>query len=375
MPFFSKSVKRTEFPTAVKYFGKKQKDIVDFSLGEPKDRPPASAIEAHIQAIHDGSNTYAPVQGLPELREKIAEKLLEKNKINTTPEEILVTGGASEGIAYSILTHAEQGDDIIIVEPSYPIVAPMVRFCGARPISLFLSEENEFQPDLEKLKELITSKTKMLAINTPHNPTGTVFNKKDLRAISEIFPGKILVDEVYENFTYGEKHHSLASFCDVPENIITVNSFSKTYCMCGYRVGYLHASHETINHMLKLKLFISTCTSNPAQKSAIAALEDTKFPEMMKEKFEERKNAMVSGLKSLGLPFTEPQGAFYVFPNVSEIGSDEDAFYLFKKAGVLTMPGRVFHERYKKNVRFSFVADTKEIKKGIEKLQEKGLKN
>ncbi len=369
MPFFSKSVKSMEFPNAAKYFGKKQKDIADFSLGEPKDRPPASAIEAYMQAVSDGSNTYAPVQGLPELREKLAEKLLDENKIPATPEEILITGGASEGIAYSIMSLANQGDEVIIVEPSYPIVAPMVRFCGAKPVSLFLSEENAFQPDLEKLKELITPKTKMLAINTPHNPTGALFGKKDLRAISEIFPGKILVDEVYEKFTYGENHHSLASFCDVPENIITVNSFSKTYCMCGYRVGYLHATEETIKHMLKLKLFISTCTSNPAQKAAIAALEDTKFPEMIAEKFHERKNAMVSGLKSLGLPFAEPKGAFYVFPDVSAIGSDEDAFALFQNAGVLTMPGRVFHESCKKNVRFSFVADAEEIRKGIERMK------
>ena len=375
MPFFSNAVKGMEFPKAAKYFGKKQKDLVDFSLGEPKDRPPASVTESYMNALTEGSNTYAPVQGLPELREKIAEKLEEKNKISAKPNEILVTGGASEGIAYSIMSLADRGDEVIIVEPSYPIVAPMVSFCGARPVSLLLSKENAFQPDLEKLKELITPKTKMLAINTPHNPTGTVFGKKDLRAISEIFPGKILVDEVYENFAYGEKHHSLAALCDIPENIITVNSFSKTYCMCGYRVGYLHATEETIKHMLKLKLFISTCTSNPAQKAAVTALDDTMFPEMMKKIFEERKNAMTSGLKSLGLPFIEPKGAFYVFPDVSALGSDEDAFTLFQKAGVLTMPGRVFHESYKKNVRFSFVANTEEIKKGIEKIRHSSIES
>lgn len=369
MPFFSSAVKRMEFPKAAKYFGKKQKDLVDFSLGEPKDRPPASVTEAYMNALNASTNTYAPVQGLPELREKIAEKLEEKNKISAKQGEVLITSGASEGIAYSIMSLADRGDEVIIVEPSYPIAAPMVSFCGAKPVSLRLSKENAFQPDLEKLKELITPKTKMLAINTPHNPTGAVFSNKCLRAISEIFPGKILVDEVYENFAYGEKHHSLSSFCNIPENIITVNSFSKTYCMCGYRVGYIHAEEETIKHMLKLKLFISTCTSNPAQKAAIAALDDTKFPEMIKEKFEKRKNAMVLGLKSLGLPFIEPKGAFYVFPDVSAMGSDEDAFALFQKAGVLTMPGRVFHESYKDHVRFSFASNTEEIKKGIEKMK------
>jgi aspartate/methionine/tyrosine aminotransferase len=245
----------------------------------------------------------------------------------------------------------------------------MVSFCAGKPVSLFLEKEDGFRPDLEKVKELANRRTKMLVLNTPHNPTGAVFDRKCLKAISEIFGGVILVDEVYENFTYGGQHHSLASLADLPENVITVNSFSKTYCMCGYRVGYLHASVDLIKQMMKLKLCVSTCTSSPAQHAAIAALEDNDFPGTIRKKFEERRNLLVKGLKALGLPLVEPKGAFYVFPDIKEFGSDEQAFDLFLKAGVLTMPGSVFHERFKENTRFSFVADMHEIREGIRRLE------
>ena len=367
--FFSEAVKKMAFSQATAYFGKDHGDAVDFSLGEPKDRPPDSVVDAYIKSLREGGNRYAPVQGLLELRGKISEKLKKQNGVDATPDEILITNGATEGIAFSVMSLVNKGDEVVVVEPSYPIIAPMVNFCGGKAVSLFLNYENSFLPDLEKLKDLVNKKTKMLVINTPHNPTGAVFDERCLKAMSEIFGGVILVDEVYENFTYGVKHSSLASIADIPENVITVNSFSKTYCMCGYRTGYLHAGKELIRHMLKLKLCMSTCTSNPAQHAAVAALEDVNFPGMIRKRFEERRGILVSGLNALGLPFVEPKGAFYVFPNITEFGNDIDAFELFLKAGVLTMPGSIFHEKCKKNVRFSFVVDKKEILEGIERLE------
>jgi len=369
---FSKSVEKIRFSKATNIFGKRDRDTVDFSLGEPKDKPPDSVVNTYVESLKDvkqESNRYAPVQGFSQLRERVAEKLRSYNKIDSSPEEVLITGGASEGIAFSLLSMVDNGDEVIVTEPSYPIVAPMVSFCGGRPVNLFLTEENNFRFDLEKLKELVNKKTRMLFINTPHNPTGAVFDKKCLSAISEIFEGTILVDEVYENFTYGEKHFSLASLAEKPQNVITVNSFSKTYCMCGYRVGYLHASRDIIKQMLKLKLCISTCSNNPAQKAASKALEDKNFQKTIKKRFESRRNILISGLRSLGIPFINPQGAFYIFPNTSRIGNDEEAFEIFLKAGVLTMPGSVFHETCKNHVRFSFVASEEEITKGIERLE------
>jgi aspartate/methionine/tyrosine aminotransferase len=366
---FSDAVERMRFSGATGYFGKNHGDVVDFSLGEPRDRPSEPVLEAYAKAVKEGNNRYAPVQGLPELREVTAGKLREKNRIEANPEEVFITGGASEGIAFSIMSLVDRGDEVVIIEPSYPIISPMVSFCGGRPVSMLLTMENGFSLDIEELKKLVNRRTKMLVINTPHNPTGTVLEKRCLKAISEVFRGVILTDEVYENFTYGTKHHSMASVSDLPENVITVNSFSKTYCMCGYRVGYLHASEDIIKRMLKLKLCVSTSTSSPAQRAAIAALEDRRFPEIVKKRFESRRKLMLKGLNDLSIPHVGPKGAFYVFPDISEFGTDEDTFRFFLKAGVMTMPGTLFHDSCSRHVRFSFVADENEIIEGISRLE------
>jgi aspartate/methionine/tyrosine aminotransferase len=356
---FSEAVERMRFSKATGYFGKDYGDVKDFSLGEPKDAPPGSVIRALTDTVKSEreSNRYASVQGLPELRERVAEKLREKNKIEAKPEEVFIAGGASEGIAFTIMSFIAKGDEAVIVEPSYPIVSPMVRFCGGRPVNLFLEAEKDFSLDIERLKALVNKRTRLIALNTPHNPTGKVFEKRELKAISEVFDGPIMVDEVYENFTYGKTHHSLASISGRPENVITINSFSKTYCMCGYRVGYLHASEEIIKRMLKLKLCVSTCTNRSSQKAAMAAIEDKRFPRMIKK------------LRNLSLPHVKPQGAFYVFPDISEFGDDKEAFGLFLKAGVMTMPGTVFHENCNRHLRMSFVADKEEINEGLQRLE------
>jgi len=366
---FSIGVKMMLFSEATGYFGGAREGMVDFSLGEPKDSPPESAAKAYSDAARQGCNRYAPVQGLPELRERIAEKLRRQNRIDAAPDEVMVTNGATEAIAFSIMSLIGRGDEAIVIEPSYPIIAPMVSFCGGKPVSLLLEEKDGFRPDLERLKSMIGRRTRLLAINTPHNPTGSVFGEGCLRAISEIYGGPILVDEVYENYTYDARHCSLASMADKPENVITVNSFSKTYCMCGYRVGYLHATQELVKQMLKLKLCMSTCTGNPSQRAAMAAMDDAGFPALMKRSFEGRRQLLVRGLKRLGLQFAEPEGAFYLFPNVSELGSDTEASMLFMKAGVLTMPGTIFHGSCRENVRFSFVADASEITEGLSRLE------
>jgi aspartate/methionine/tyrosine aminotransferase len=355
---------------ASSYFGTKPGNVVDFSLGEPRDAPPQGAVEAYAESLRSPEGgRYAPVQGMQALRESIARKLSDENWIAARPQEVLVTGGASEAIAFSIMAFAGRGDEVIITEPGYPIMAPMVRFCGAKPVPFMLDMDAGFRPDIEKLRCLLTARTKMVMINTPHNPTGTVFSRGFLKALPQVFPGMIVADEVYENFTYGQRHHSIASLAQSPERVVTVNSFSKTYCMCGYRVGYLHAHEDVVKRMLGLKLSISTCASRPAQEAALAALSDRLYPRRLQRKFEERRNAMTMGLRSLGLPLVEPGGAFYAFPDVDGIGSDEDAFGLFRKAGVLAMPGRVFHESCTANVRMSFVSGEEEIREGIARLE------
>ncbi len=367
---FSDGVKRISFSGATSYFGMDRGDVIDLSIGEPRDQPSAAVIEAYSSALREKSGSrYAPVQGMQELREALSAKMKKANGIDAPPDQIMVTGGASEAIAFSIMSIVNRGDEVVILEPSYPIMAPMVRYCGGRPVSLKLEFGEGFRPAMDRFQEMVGRRTAMLLINSPHNPTGTVLRKGELRAFSEIFGGFILSDEVYENYTYGEGHSPLASLASRPENVITVNSFSKTYCMCGYRVGYVHACRELIRHMVKLKLCVSTCTSRPAQKAALAALRDMKFPRVMRERFSERREALLSGLESLGLPHVEPRGAFYVFPEISEFGKDEEAFGLFLKAGVLTMPGTLFHGDYAGHLRMSFAAPVDEIGEGVSRME------
>lgn len=363
------AIRNTPHSEVSQYFGQVPTDAINFSLGEPLFPPPDSVKKAYIKAIREGPNRYAPVQGLAELRVAVSDKLESENGIISKPDEILITSGANEAIAIAILSLVDNGDEVIICEPSFPAFKPLVKYCQGKPRPLFLKEENGFQIDLEELKDTISGKTKLLVLNTPHNPTGSVFDEKTLRSISEICKCHILVDEVYENLIYGKRHRSIASIADKPEKIITVNSFSKTYCMCGYRLGYMHASDELIKSFMKLKLYLSVCTSTPTQMAGLAALKDKNFPKEVKRKFVERRDILLGSLRKLNIPFVEPDGTFFVFPNISEWGNDREVHEMFLKAGILTMPGRIFHPDCNENIRFSFVADPQDIKEGMHRLE------
>lgn len=364
----NRAIQNTPECEATKYFGHVPKDCINFSIGEPLFRPPESVVDAYVRAVREGSNRYAPIQGYPELREKIAEKLERENRIQAKPEEILVTNGATEAIGFVLLSLVDKGDEVIICEPNYPIFSPIVRYCGGKSKLLPLREEEGFQMDMEELKGMFNKKTKLLILNTPHNPTGMVLDKNSLKAVSEICRTNVLVDEVYEKIIYTGKHHSLASLPETPERVITVNSFSKTYCMCGYRIGYLHAERGFVEKLLKLKLYLSNCVNASVQKAALAALDEKEFPGKIKGEFEKRKIILIKGFKRLGLPCAEPEGTFYAFPNISEWGDDKKVYEMFLKSGVITMPGSIFSDLYDRYIRFSFVCSPEEIEEGLQRL-------
>jgi aspartate/methionine/tyrosine aminotransferase len=364
----NRAIQNTPECEATRYFGNIPKDCINFSIGEPLFRPPESVVDAYVKAVREGSNRYAPIQGYPELREKIAGKLERENKIPAKPEEILVTNGATEAIGFVLLSLVDKGDEVVVCEPNYPIFSPIIRYCGGRPKPLPLREENGFRINLEELKGMVSGKTKLLILNTPHNPTGMVLGENLLKSVSEICKTNILVDEVYEKIIYNGKHHSIASLSETPERIITVNSFSKTYCMCGYRIGYLHAEKEFVKKMLKLKLYLSNCVNASVQKAALAAFDDKDFPNKIKREFEKRKAVLIKGFERLGIPCAEPEGTFYAFPEISEWGNDKKVYEMFLKSGVLTMPGSIFSDLYDNHVRFSFVCEPGDIKEGIERI-------
>ncbi|MBN2331162.1 MAG: pyridoxal phosphate-dependent aminotransferase [Candidatus Aenigmarchaeota archaeon] len=363
------AIRNTPDSEVSRYFGKVPIDAINFSLGEPIFPPPDSVKKSFAKSIMEGSGRYSSVQGLPDLRKAISDKLERENNVMSDPDDILITNGANEAIAIAILSLVDNGDEVIICEPSFPAFKPLVKYCQGVPKPLFLKEENGFRLDLEELKEAVSDKTKMIVINTPHNPTGSVFDKNTLKSISEICNSHILVDEVYENLVYGVPHCSIASVAGNPERIITVNSFSKTYCMCGYRLGYMHATDDLIKSFMKLKLYLSVCTSMPIQVAGIAALKDKNYPKLIRRELSVRRNILLGGLRGLKIPFVEPDGTFFVFPNISEWGNDMEVHEMFLKAGVLAMPGSIFHPDCSKNIRFSFVADPQDIREGIIRLE------
>ena len=365
----NRAIENTPHSAVAGYFGRAPEGAINLSLGEPLFQPPESVRNAYIEALSSGSSRYAPVQGLPELLEAVSSKLESENGIASKPGNVLITNGANEAIALAILSVVDRGDEVLICEPSFPAFSPLVRYCMGKHVPLVLKEENGFQPDLEELKNLINRRTKLMVLNTPHNPTGSVFSRETLKAVSEICRCYILVDEVYENLVYGKSHHSLASVAEGPEKVITVNSFSKTYCMCGYRLGYLHASADLIKNFMKLKLYISICSSTPVQMAGLAALQDEDFPVAARAEFRKRRDIMQRGFRMLGMPFVKPDGTFYIFPNISEWGNDREVHEIFLKAGVLTLPGRIFHENCGSNIRFSFVANPGDIMEAIARIE------
>jgi aspartate aminotransferase len=268
-------------------------------LGEPRINTSQAVKNAYIKAIQDGNNRYGSVQGLEELRYLVSEKLKKENLIDSRAEEILITSGATEAIGFSILSLLNKGDEVILFEPNYPIFSPLIKYVNSCPKIVQLKEENLFQPDLEELKNAISKKTKLLIINSPHDPTGAVFSKNIIKAITEIFKQTIISDEVYEKIIFQEKHHSVTSLAPNPERVITANSFSKSYSMCGYRVCYLHGPISLIKQLLKLKLYISTRTNVPSHKAAIAALGDLKYPNKLKSELNERKKIVIRSFKKM----------------------------------------------------------------------------
>jgi aspartate aminotransferase len=365
---FSSGVRRTPDCEAGRYFGCAPKDAINLSIGEPLFSPPESVVSAYIDAAKSGANRYAPIQGYADLREALAEKLRTENGIPASPGEIIVTNGATEAISLSIMSLVGEGDEVIVFEPNYPIVAPMVLYCGGRPVIIPLKEENGFQIDIEELKSRVSKKTKLAVINSPHNPTGTVLKKDVMKAVSEICNVPIISDEVYEKFVFEGHHHSLASVAEDPGRVITVNSFSKSYCMCGYRVGYLHGPRELISQMMKLKLYVSNCCPAPSQKAALAALREKGFPENLKNDVGKSREALASGLKRLGISFREPGGAFYAFPNVSRFGGGDGFYNTLLKAGVVAMPGCIFGSSHGEHIRFSFACRAEDVKEGMKRI-------
>ncbi|MFQ6080433.1 MAG: pyridoxal phosphate-dependent aminotransferase [Candidatus Bathyarchaeia archaeon] len=329
----------------------KMKDVVRLEAGDPDFKTPDHICEAAKKALDEGYTHYTSSFGMLELRQALARKLKKDNGIDADPEtEIVVTAGASCAVNIAILSTIDPGDEVLIPDPSWPHYEACVALADGVAVHYPLLEKNQFRADIEDIRKRITRKTKMIVVNSPSNPTGGFMEKRDIEAVAETakeYNLLVLSDEVYEKIVYDQlRHISVASLPDMKERTITVNSFSKTYAMTGWRLGYAVARQEIAEEMAKLNLYSNSCPSSIAQRAGIAALSGPQDAVvMMAKEYERRRNEIVKGLNEIeGITCVKPRGAFYAFPNVSSLGmsSQDAAMFILKEAKVSTVPGSGF---------------------------------
>ena len=351
--------------------------LVHLEIGEPDFPTPQHIVDAAKKALDEGYTHYTPNAGYRDLRESVSRKLLEDNKFEADPEsEIIITSGAMQGISSAILVTINPGDEVIIPNPAYESFLRQTSFAGGVPVSVRVRQEDEFRLKPEEVEKAITKKTKMIILNSPANPTGSVMLKEDLEGIAELAIRHnllVLSDEIYEKMLYdGVEHHSMATFPEMRERTITVFALSKTYAMTGWRVGYTIAPKNIIREMVKLQEFYVTCATSICQRAAIAALEGSQdFVTQMVEEFRRRRDFMYDQITKIrGMTCVKPKGAFYLFPNVSKtsLRRDDPARDLFDKCKVVTAPGGAFGHYADNYIRISLASSMDNLKTAAQRM-------
>lgn len=357
---------------------KQGRDIVHLEIGEPDFDTPKNIKEAAVKALYDGYTHYVPAAGIPELRETIAEYTSKTRNIEVDPEEVVVTPGAKPIMFFSILALVDSGDEVLNLNPGFPIYESVIHFVGAKQVPIPLKEENDFRFDPESVKENVTSKTKMIVLNSPENPTGGVLTREDLKTVADCIADRddvfVISDEIYEKILYEGKHESIASIPGMKEKTILLNGFSKTYAMTGWRLGYGVMRKDIAEKIAQLMVNSNSCTCAFTQMAGIEALKGPQDePARMVDEFKKRREVIVSGLNNIeGITCKKPRGAFYVFPNITGTGMNCRKFsdYLLNNAGVAVLPGTSFGKYGEGYLRLSFANSIENIKKALDRISE-----
>ncbi len=354
------------------------RDVVHLEIGEPDFDTPQNIRDAACRAINSGYTHYGPAQGLPELREAIAEYISESRGMEVSPGEVAVTPGAKPIMFFGILACVDEGDEVIYPNPGFPIYESVINFVGAKPVPVPLKEEVDFRFDLDALRDSVSDRTRMIIINSPQNPTGGFLLKSDLEAIAELAIKHdviVMSDEVYSQIIYDEaKHESIAALPGMKERTIIIEGHSKTYAMTGWRLGYGVTTADLAEQIAKLMVNSNSCTAAMVQMAGLEALRGPQdaVKEMVAE-LKRRRDAIVSGLNAIeGITCKNPLGAFYVFPNVTAMpmGSDEFAEYLLQEHAVATLSGTAFGKYGDGYLRLSYAGSMESIKKGLQRIAE-----
>ena len=350
-------------------------DVIHLEIGEPDFDTPENVVRAGVDALGGGFTHYGPSPGLPDVRARIAREVADTRGISVSGDNVVVTPGGKPIMFFVLLALAEHGDEVLYPNPGFPIYESMINFAGAEAVPMPLREDRDFNVDVNEVAAQITPATKLIIINSPNNPCGSVMSREDLRALAELAVERdvlVLADEIYSRFLYEGEHHSITAFPGMAERTIILDGFSKTYAMTGWRLGYGVMPLELVEPISRLMTNSVSCTASFTQMAAIEALDGPQDDAYgMVAEFKRRRDLIVNGLNAIpGIRCPMPKGAFYVFPNVEGTGlsSAEFADRLLQEAGVACLSGESFGEYGKGHVRFSFANSAENIQKALDRI-------
>ena len=351
------------------------KEIIHLEIGEPDFDTPQNIIGSAVKALNAGWTHYGPSAGLPELRKAIADEVGQTRGVRVQPEEVVVVPGGKPIIFFSILALIDEGDEVIYPNPGFPIYESMINYVGGRGIPIRLREERDFRLDVNELKKLISDRTRLIIVNSPHNPTGGVLNKRDIEQIAQAIGERnifVLSDEIYSRLIFDGSHHSIMSEPGFKERTILLDGFSKTYAMTGWRMGYGVMRPDLATQVARLMTNSNSCTASFSQVAGVEALRgDQSSVDHMREEFQRRRDMFVAGMNRIkGFSCRMPTGAFYVFPNITATGwkSKTLADALLEEAGVACLSGTSFGEFGEGYLRFSIANSMENLSKALERI-------
>lgn len=376
---FASNIKAVPFSGIRKFFdlASTMKDVISLGVGEPDYSAPDKVIDACIESLKRKETSYTSNWGLLELREEIAKLFHNRYHVDYDPkDEIMVTVGVSEAIGIIMTTLLNPGDEVLIPDPAYLAYPACVSIAGGKPVLVPTYEKDEFKLTVEELEKKVTPRTKAILIGYPNNPTGTVMDRDSLMklaAFAEKHDLIVISDEIYCDLTYEGTHTCFASLPGMRERTLTMNGFSKSYAMTGLRIGYVCGPREALEEIYKVHQYEILCASTTSQYGAIAALrycdDDVKA---MYNEYTARREMVYDGLVKMGLPIFKPKGAFYIFPDISSTGMDDEEFAdrLLTEAKVGVVPGTCFGPQGRNHVRISYAASRENLAEALKRMGE-----
>jgi aspartate aminotransferase len=359
------------------------KSIIHLEIGEPDFDTPANVVEAGIDALRTGWTHYGPSAGLPELRQALADYVAKTRSVKVSSEEVVVVPGGKPIIFFTMLALIDEGDEVIYPNPGFPIYESMIHYVGGRAVPMHLREDRDFSVDVDELASLINHRTRLIILNSPHNPTGGVMQRKDVERIARVIGDRnimILSDEIYSRLLFdGGEHFSIMSVPGMQERTILLDGFSKTYAMTGWRLGYGVMRTDLAAHITRLMTNSNSCTASFTQVAGIEAIRgDQSSVDKMRDEFQSRRDAFVAGLNKIkGFSCRMPKGAFYAFPNITQTGwkSKPLADALLDQAGVAALSGTAFGAFGEGFLRFSVANSQENLQQALDRLDQWTKKN